>query len=431
MLDWSALTPQLIIAAIGLGGSLLIFYATNWYVESKMPNVDIILPISTYFDLVSGSQSESGHIILNLVNTGKQSANNIRFALQTRNNDIVGMPKISGNEKWDLVKSNSHSLVLDIPRLSVGEVPMITIDLKMKSPNNTDYKASATFDQGSTQVDSSKIWSDSLLYFYIFRPISGFVVFIGVIVVIGAGIYYGGNAYEKYLWPRHQEKRDFLLNLSNDIIGIRSHLMDYGLNRTFIPTLNDWYSFDIEKKRTFFKTTEEYIRVDDFYAKLKDRNSKIKSISDSELMKYNTECISLADQASKYINVRPKFSFIRTIYQYSQSDRYQKVASIRDLHEGALRRLMTNEDKEILLSMVEGKVYATDYYCTHQGGPLGEGELKGYSLKCPWHYAVFDIRNGKVSDGTMWATNLNSYPVKVDEKGNILVNLGKPTNHKQ
>jgi len=101
---------------------------------------------------------------------------------------------------------------------------------------------------------------------------------------------------------------------------------------------------------------------------------------------------------------------------------YQKVASKNDLQEGDLFRVQV-KDKEIVLSMVKGKVYAIDNICTHQGGPLNEGELKGYDLKCPWHYAVFDVRNGKVSDRTVWATNLYSYPVKVDEtNGDILVN---------
>jgi hypothetical protein len=36
---------------------------------------------------------------------------------------------------------------------------------------------------------------------------------------------------------------------------------------------------------------------------------------------------------------------------------------------------------------------------------------------------VFDVRNGKVSDATVWATNLNSYAVKVDEtNGDVLLN---------
>ena len=103
-------------------------------------------------------------------------------------------------------------------------------------------------------------------------------------------------------------------------------------------------------------------------------------------------------------------------------EKYQKVANKDDMKEGDMLKVEAN-GKQIVLSMVEGKVYAIDEICTHEGGPLDEGELNGYDLKCPWHYAVFDVRNGKVSDATVWATNLNSYTVKVDEtNGDILVN---------
>ena len=110
-----------------------------------------------------------------------------------------------------------------------------------------------------------------------------------------------------------------------------------------------------------------------------------------------------------------------------EEEQYQKVASKSDLQEGGLLKVQV-KDKELVLSMVEGKVYAMDNVCTHRQGPLNEGELKGYNLKCPWHYAVFDVRDGKVSDRTVWATNLNSYPAKVSEtSGDILVNPDKGT----
>jgi nitrite reductase/ring-hydroxylating ferredoxin subunit len=103
-------------------------------------------------------------------------------------------------------------------------------------------------------------------------------------------------------------------------------------------------------------------------------------------------------------------------------EKFQKVANKDDLKEGDMLKVEAN-GKQIVLSMVEGKVYAIDEICTHEGGPLDEGELNGYDLKCPWHYALFDVRNGIVSDATVWATNLNSYTVKVDEtNGDILVN---------
>jgi nitrite reductase/ring-hydroxylating ferredoxin subunit len=102
---------------------------------------------------------------------------------------------------------------------------------------------------------------------------------------------------------------------------------------------------------------------------------------------------------------------------------YQKVASKNDLKEGGLLRVEPN-GKPIVLAIVSGKVYAMDAVCSHEGGPLEDGTLQGYELKCPWHYAIFDVRNAKVSEQTVWATDLQPYPVKVDQTtGDILVGL--------
>ena len=104
-------------------------------------------------------------------------------------------------------------------------------------------------------------------------------------------------------------------------------------------------------------------------------------------------------------------------------DGYQKVANKKDLQEGSLLKAEP-EGKPIVLSLVNGKVYAMDAVCSHEGGPLEEGTLEGYNLTCPWHYAIFDVRNAKVSDQTVWATDLNSYAVQVEEAtGDILINL--------
>lgn len=104
-------------------------------------------------------------------------------------------------------------------------------------------------------------------------------------------------------------------------------------------------------------------------------------------------------------------------------ENYQKVANKKDLKEGGLLKVEP-EGKPIVQAMAEGRVYAIDAVCTHQGGPLEEGELEGNDLTCPWHYAVFDVRNGNVSETTVWATNLDSYPVQVDESsGDISINV--------
>jgi glycine betaine catabolism B len=105
-------------------------------------------------------------------------------------------------------------------------------------------------------------------------------------------------------------------------------------------------------------------------------------------------------------------------------DQYQKVANKNDFKNGNNLLKVDPDGKPIVLSMVKEKVYAIDAVCSHEGGPLEEGTLEEYNLTCPWHYAIFDVRNAKVSDQTVWATDLNSYAVKVDEaSGDIFVNL--------
>jgi nitrite reductase/ring-hydroxylating ferredoxin subunit len=102
---------------------------------------------------------------------------------------------------------------------------------------------------------------------------------------------------------------------------------------------------------------------------------------------------------------------------------FQKVANKKDIKEGGLLGVEL-EGNNIALAMINGQVFAIDAVCSHQGGPLEEGNLDGYNITCPWHYAVFDVRNGKVSDRTVWAKNQTSYPVNVDEStGDILINV--------
>ena len=100
---------------------------------------------------------------------------------------------------------------------------------------------------------------------------------------------------------------------------------------------------------------------------------------------------------------------------------FQKVANRKDLEEGSILRVDV-KGKPIVLAVVLGKVYAMDAVCSHEGRPLEDGSLEGYELKCPWHYAPFDVRNAKVSEQTVWATDMQSYSVKVDEaSGDIMV----------
>ena len=49
----------------------------------------------------------------------------------------------------------------------------------------------------------------------------------------------------------------------------------------------------------------------------------------------------------------------------------------------------------IALCNVNGRFYAIDDVCTHDGGPLDQGELEGNLVECPRHGAKFDVTTGK------------------------------------
>ncbi|MBX9937806.1 MAG: non-heme iron oxygenase ferredoxin subunit [Candidatus Obscuribacterales bacterium] len=52
-------------------------------------------------------------------------------------------------------------------------------------------------------------------------------------------------------------------------------------------------------------------------------------------------------------------------------------------------------DLDLAICNVDGKLYAVQDLCTHDDGPLGEGELDGCQIECPRHGARFDVTTGK------------------------------------
>lgn len=71
-----------------------------------------------------------------------------------------------------------------------------------------------------------------------------------------------------------------------------------------------------------------------------------------------------------------------------------RVAKLSECPPGTVLERVAGE-RVIALCNVEGKLFALDGVCPHQGGPLGEGELVGTVLMCPWHGWQFDVCTGQ------------------------------------
>lgn len=90
-----------------------------------------------------------------------------------------------------------------------------------------------------------------------------------------------------------------------------------------------------------------------------------------------------------------------------------RVASVSDVPVGG-RKLIEVEDVRLALFNLDGTFYAIEDVCTHDGGPLVEGEIvNGCEVICPRHGARFDIRTGAaLSFPAFEATN--RYAVRID-----------------
>lgn len=73
---------------------------------------------------------------------------------------------------------------------------------------------------------------------------------------------------------------------------------------------------------------------------------------------------------------------------------FRRVASRAEIPEGE-GRCVEVEGRRIAVFQVDGRFYALDDECTHQGGPLSEGFLEGGRVVCPWHGACFDLGSGE------------------------------------
>ena len=63
-----------------------------------------------------------------------------------------------------------------------------------------------------------------------------------------------------------------------------------------------------------------------------------------------------------------------------------KVAKITEIPPGG-KKLVEVDFVPVALFNVGGEFYAIEDICTHDGGPLAQGELEGEEIECPRHGA--------------------------------------------
>jgi nitrite reductase/ring-hydroxylating ferredoxin subunit len=75
---------------------------------------------------------------------------------------------------------------------------------------------------------------------------------------------------------------------------------------------------------------------------------------------------------------------------------FKTVAKASDVPPGTLKHIEVEDGTQVCLANINGQIYAIGGECTHMGGPLGEGELDGTVITCPWHGGQFEATTGEV-----------------------------------
>jgi len=99
------------------------------------------------------------------------------------------------------------------------------------------------------------------------------------------------------------------------------------------------------------------------------------------------------------------------------------VAKKDEIPEGTMTGVEAG-GRKLLVANVGGSLHAMDATCSHTGGDLTKGKLRGNVVTCPRHGAQYDVTTGRVVKNVGFAVkaltvgrsaaDLNSYEVMVE-----------------
>ena len=113
------------------------------------------------------------------------------------------------------------------------------------------------------------------------------------------------------------------------------------------------------------------------------------------------------------------------MYNYKRLEESQveflEIAPANELPPGE-RLFVEIGGKPLVIFNIAGELFSIADVCSHDDGPVGEGEIEGYSITCPRHGAQFDVRTGQVTQMPA-VVDIPAYPVRVVDG---MVQLGFP-----
>jgi nitrite reductase/ring-hydroxylating ferredoxin subunit len=90
---------------------------------------------------------------------------------------------------------------------------------------------------------------------------------------------------------------------------------------------------------------------------------------------------------------------------------YVVVSTVEAIPPGTARAFAVGA-REIAVFNIDGRFYAIENVCPHQGGPLAEGWIEGCIVTCPWHGWCFDVTSGRMTLGEF--ATVDAFDVQVE-----------------
>lgn len=92
-------------------------------------------------------------------------------------------------------------------------------------------------------------------------------------------------------------------------------------------------------------------------------------------------------------------------------ERFHTVARVGEIPEGQ-GRMFDVDGVAVAVFLEDGKYYAIEDYCPHQGAPLSDGIVFERSVTCTWHGWRFSLEDGRHLEGSR--SKVAVYPVRVE-----------------
>jgi 3-phenylpropionate/trans-cinnamate dioxygenase ferredoxin subunit len=92
-----------------------------------------------------------------------------------------------------------------------------------------------------------------------------------------------------------------------------------------------------------------------------------------------------------------------------------QVCPLAELPPGEMR-LVEHEDRKIGVFNCEGNLYAIEDRCSHDDGPLAEGEFDPATctVECPRHGSLFDLTTGRPKTLPAYAP-VQTFPIAIED----------------